>query len=344
MTEFSTVESDGFEVTADGTPAEVAAALGPPTREPAPTEPATPGPPGPEDGGQPDPTPEPTPDAAAGTEPATPESEAGRTLAAKRKTLEGRKQSIQSEIDALIAQKHTTKRETEAARAELEQLRAERAAIQREREALKARQPAKPTADEQPAGPVKPKLEDFETLEQYTEAVGEWSLARAQAALEQRFEAERQRIAEAEGQRAQQQLYAQHQTRVEQARVKHPDFDTVLAAQADMRTSPAIDAHIVSSDFGGELLYYLATHPDDCDRIAALPFGPALVALGRLEERLAAAPSGPARVVTTSTAKPPIKPVGSSPAPVTDEDPDDLPIEQHVKFYNRQDREARRRA
>ena len=100
----------------------------------------------------------------------------------------------------------------------------------------------------------------------------------------------------------------------------------------------------MESPQGIEILKWLSEHPDDAQRISTLHPAEAYREMGKLEARLEAASppvSGPARVV--SSAKAPIKPLGTSP-PV--EDPflvtDDLSMDEHFRRMNAADRQAGR--
>jgi hypothetical protein len=284
-------------------------------------------------------------DPAAGVDPAvaaaaaklpTGDSKAGKTLSDRART-------IQAEIHQLTAQKYASRQELEAARAELQELQAARAAVF---EAQRQQQHAPPPDQK------KPESKDFETFEEYTEALTNWrgeqaertAVAKVTEQIEQRFAHERARIDAERRDLETRQTYAQHQSRIEAARASHPDFDEAVSQALDLPTNPMMDTHIIRSPLGGELMHYLATHPDECATIAELPAGPTLVALGRLEARLETAKSGPVSSrPPTSKAQPPIKPVGGSSGSADDIPNGDVSLDEHVSFWNRKERESRRR-
>lgn len=73
--------------------------------------------------------------------------------------------------------------------------------------------------------------------------------------------------------------------RVEAAKRKHPDFEAVVA-KTNVPMTPAMLAAVTESDYGGEMAYYLATHPAEAGAIAKLEPVPAILALGRIEATL----------------------------------------------------------
>jgi len=256
------------------------------------------------------------------------------------KTLSDRARVIQAEIHQLTYQKHQTRTEAEQAREELAQLRAERERIHGE---IVARQAQPPAA-------AKPKSDDFDTFEAYTDALGQFyrdeakrdALAEAQQMVQQVLADERQRAQQYQQQQELNQVFAQHQTNIDAARAAHPDFDEVVAGSA-LPTNPMMETHIPRSPVSGELLHYLATHPDECVQIARMGAGPTLVALGRLEARIEGVKSGPppVRPPVVSRAQRPIKPVGAASATADDAPDATVSLDEHVAYWNRRDREVR---
>src|SRR5215510_1572389 len=262
------------------------------------------------------------------------------------KTMSDRARVIQAEIHQLTSEKYRTKAEAEAERAQLAELRAERQRLYNEQLARQQQQP--PPA---PSGPQKPKSENFDTFEDYSDALGQYyrdeakreAIAQAEQLIAQTLERERANAAQAWQQQQLNQIYDQHHKQVEAARAAHPDFDEVVAGSA-LPTNPMMETHIPRSSVSGELLHYLATHPDECVQIAQMDAGPTLVALGRLEERISAVKSGSAPVrKPVSQARPPIKPVGAASSPA-DEIPDAATssLDEHAAYWNRKDVERRR--
>lgn len=258
-----------------------------------------------------------------------------------KRTREGRKASIQAEIDALTATKHATKRELDAAQAELAKLRADLAAVSKAADAKPAEtkparvvDPADPEPDhtdaaKYPAGEYDPK---------YIRDAAKWD-ARQEYKAQQAKAAEAAQRAQAES--AWRQRYQQYQARVAKFKATTPDFDARLSA--DLRPTPPMVDVILDSEVGPALSLWLSEHPDDFQRISTLPPAHQLREMGKLEARLDAASRGPASEASTSHAHAPIKPLGGSP-PASDDDAtdDDLSVEEHIKRENARERARRR--
>lgn len=156
----------------------------------------------------------------------------------------------------------------------------------------------------------KPKLEDFETLEEWGEALTDWKLAERDRAGEQKRQAEEQS-----------RLAAEFNKRINDARVKYHDFDEV-AFDAEVvekvKALPVVAAAIQRSPLAGELAYALGSDPATLDRIAAItdPFRQA-VEIGKLETKLEEKASGSKPKPSGTRAPAPPSPVSArSAAPV----------------------------
>jgi hypothetical protein len=253
-------------------------------------------------------------------------SEAGKKLAK-------RKRSLQERINELTHDKYATVRERDAAVAEVARLNALLETV--------AKAPAKPQPSDARATAAKPKVEDFQTYEDFVEALADWkadqkATARAgevKKEIDDRLAAERQADVDQATARAQQQILTSYAARVDEFRKTHPDLNAALE-QVDSDeyvVPPMMRAHILQSDIGPALQYHLAKNPDDFRRIAALPPGPMLVQLGKLEARLDVATPGPTSAAAPVTrATPPIKPVGGS-ATASTVPLDELPYQDYKK-------------
>ena len=129
--------------------------------------------------------------------------------------------------------------------------------------------------------------------------------------------------------------------RLTAARQQNSNFDAELNADTPM--SLPMQHLVKDSPLGIELLQWLSAHPDESQRLSTLHPADAYREMGKLEGQLGAAspPRGPARVV--SSARAPIKPLGTSPA-VADpfEITDDLSMDEHFRRMNAVDRQAGR--
>jgi hypothetical protein len=190
------------------------------------------------------------------------------------------------------------------------------------------------------SGPPEPQFEQFaDAPDPYTAYLQAWTRwDRAQGIAQALAEREAAQAAQARGQT--------FEARLADGRKDHPDFDQVLT-QADtlgLQVSAVMREAITDSPHAADLVYYLATHPEECTQLAeeslTTPVAAATVMRRLLESHLAprAAPSngsGPAARAPVSTAKPPVTPVGSSPV-VSDEPPGDTAsAAEHARYWNR---------
>jgi hypothetical protein len=248
-------------------------------------------------------------------------SEAGRTLAARKK-------SAQQRIDEITWEREEARREVGRLRQELER---------RPSEAAKPADSSSASAVTMAPTRPKPALESFASADDpysaWMESVAEW---KAEQIIEQR-----------EAKRQAQTAVAAHVEREQAFAVAHPDYPTVVSTSS-APVSWAMGAAIHQSDRGPEIAYHLAQHPEVAAELAreTAQSGPDTVGLVRrlLESRLDPAPSGSGSSAPKTSAKPPLRPVGSSPVVAHEGPPDDsASLDEHAQYYNRLDREARRR-
>lgn len=338
----TTVDIDGdFSVTSNDSEAEIRAAFEP--ESPAPSAPAEPA--------------APPPDAAAA--PATaPPPDAPPTTDTDRKfdgrTREGRRQSIQRQIDDDVARRHAAKRDADAEEQRLRTLRAEADRLTTARAASPADGTAAAGSPSSPAAvptsdlsaqeldrfltmPGAPNIEHYNDIAAYQFAV---SIFVSNKVAEERFNQLMQAQAHAQTVRARNQGF---QARVENETKKDPTFpDKLKATPVDTRVVPWLHAH----PQGEDIMMHLVNHPDLAQAITDLhpidQIGRMGEIAGELKARTAAATSGPARTPNISHAKAPIKPLGTAPAVNEDVDEADLPIEQFISRGNARDRAAGR--
>lgn len=183
----------------------------------------------------------------------------------------GRGGSRQRKIDRLT-------RELELTKAQLEALRPK---------------PAQAEPQKSPEPPGKPKLENYKTLEEYQEALTDWKLDQREAAKAARSAEEAVQTAWSSSEKTARAAHADYDEVVRS--VKAPEGPGVLAARQAM----------LDDDQGAEILYHLATHPEELDAIAAMPPVKAVMAIGRLSAKLAVPPVAATTPQVTSAPKPP---------------------------------------
>lgn len=222
---------------------------------------------------------------------------------------------VQKRLDELTANWRAAERREEELRRVVAQL------------AQQQQPQVQPVAPPQPSVNAKPTLEDFNSYEEFTEALTDWKATQAvQSALQQREAAE----AAARAQREQTERAQTWQQRASEASTKFADFHDV-ALNPSLPVSPAMAEVIQSVDNGPDVLYHLGKNPAEAARIAALPPAQAAFALGSL----AAALTAPPAKATPKPVPQPINPLaGGNAAPATD--PDHMDPDQWLAWRREQ--------
>lgn len=293
---------------------------------------------------EPDPDPEPT-----DPEPPTPAVAAAETPKVDKRTREGRKASIQAEIDELAARKHAAKLEVDAEEARLVTLRADAARL-----VTQPRMPvAAPEATPVPeaayrrylAMPDAPKPAQFtgdNAFEEYQFAVGHFvANAVATEAIAAQQQAAQQQAAQVQAQQI------PFQTRLHAEIAKDATFTQRLQqTPVDTRIIPFLHKH----PQGPDVMVYLVEHPEIAQRLTTLnpidQVGQIGEIAGLLKSRVTAAVSGPASPPPISKAKPLIKPVSAAPSASDDDDGDEgeLSPEEFIRRGNKRDHRPMPRA
>jgi len=260
----------------------------------------------------------------------TPTGEAASTDVEPTPVSKARRRDPRVAVQSAIAKQREAERRADAAEARVAELSAP----------APAAAPAAVPADAQPdwarykSMPSAPKAEQFENYDDYTAALATFVTDARQHEYETRRQAYYQEQEQREAHAAH---TAQWQERLAKARTENPDLDATL--DPDVPMSLPMQYLAMESPVGVQLLQHLSANPSESQRLSTLHPAEVYREMGKLEERLTAAPSvsGPARGV--SHAKPPIKPLGTSPhTPDANEISDDLSFEEHFKRMNAADR------
>jgi hypothetical protein len=142
----------------------------------------------------------------------------------------------------------------------------------------------------------KPKLEDFEKVEDYVEAVADWKLQAHQQKQAQQAEEQRARQTHSEVQTKAQAVFEMAE--------QDPEFD--MAEFESLPISDPMAYAIMDSDIAPKVMVHLQKNPDEVDRIAKLSPARQAAEIGKLEAKLSVVEK-----VKPSSAPAPIKPVGS---------------------------------
>jgi hypothetical protein len=158
----------------------------------------------------------------------------------------------------------------------------------------------------------KPRLEDCDGIEEFTEKLADWKHDERVWKTQQKTEAAKR----AEAVRT---LAGNWKAKTAEFKASHDDYDAVLAGVEDVTLSPAHQQIFLESDHGVALAYELAQDRETLQKIAAMTPLQAAREIGKLEARYAAESSSadpaPNKEIKVSAAPRPIRPVsGSSPA------------------------------
>lgn len=161
-------------------------------------------------------------------------------------------------------------------------------------------------AKAEPADPdPKPDPSQFNDALEYAEALAEWTTDKK---LRERDEQEMSRRAQEEQSRKQ----VEFQKRVEAVKANLPDYENTIAAAGDIPVSAPVGESIVDSEFGPEILYYLADNPDYARSLADKSLTAQLREIGKLEAKFEKTPSKKEPVAKKSNAPAPISPIKAS--------------------------------
>lgn len=162
---------------------------------------------------------------------------------------------------------------------------------------------AQSAAPSVPVAVGKPTPDQFSTDAEYVEALVEFK-------AEEKVRAMRE-------QEARESMVKSWQEKAQVTRAKYADFDDALES-APAPTPHVADA-MMQSPVGTEIAYYLATHPDDYQRINSMPPVKAVRELTLLEMKLASPAAKPEPKKASQAPKPPA-PVTAVAAPQTTKD------------------------
>lgn len=140
----------------------------------------------------------------------------------------------------------------------------------------------------------KPKMDDFDSIEAFTEALTDWKAD----------EREARRAADAESKK----ILDGWNSRQAEAKKTHSDYDEVIEAVSDIKLNAEHQRLFLESEAGAEIAYQLASDPDELKKFAAMSPLAAARYFGKLEATYT--PTSPASKPRVSNAPRPISPVG----------------------------------
>ena len=129
----------------------------------------------------------------------------------------------------------------------------------------------------------------YATYEEYLEDLADWKAEQKIADLEKKMAEEAAKKTVESEQRA---ISDQWRKQVDAARLKHADFDEIaLNPKLNIPQGSAVEQWVLDSDIGTEILYHLASHPEELAAIHAMSPVKAARALTILEAELSDAPT-----------------------------------------------------
>lgn len=173
----------------------------------------------------------------------------------------------------------------------------------------------------------KPKADDFDTHEEYVEALTDWK-------LEQK-EVERERLAKEKSAKDDYQKQVESfQSKVKDFEKDHDDFQDVMSEVDDIPLSFSLQDAILTSDIGPAIMYELAKNREELERISAL--GPVQAAreIGKIEARLSSIQKQETaqKTKTKTKAPPPISPLSGSNSGSLQKRPDEMSGDEYLKW------------
>jgi hypothetical protein len=256
-------------------------------------------------------------------------------------------------LDATRKEAHA-KRERDAAKAEAAALRAERDALRAQPQATR-----QAPAEVAPTNGAKPKPESYETYEDWVEALADYK-------ADQKVKGFREESAQAEKLRSYRETLEHTLADATSVMKEYEKADPGWFARISedvkdlrLKLSPAklpdepiqpdhviADAILLSGATGPRILLHFTDHPDELDRIRALPTWQET----QIEMRVLAKMLGSVGVATTGTtptksegskARPPVRPVTGSPHTAETEPGQDASYEEHRRYWNAKEKRAR---
>lgn len=198
------------------------------------------------------------------------------------------------------ARKAAEKKAEEEAKARREEREA-RERIEAERDALKAKyEPVKTDPD------PKPQVGQFQSVEDYSKALEEWTADNTRREDAKKAEAERQ----AKEREATIKAWNERQ---EAAKKEIPDYEEAIK-NSTVKVSNEIRDAILESEQGPKILHHLAKNPDVADKLGQMTVGRALRELGKLEATLG---GSKADETPQKEAKTPVAEISKAPAPIS---------------------------
>jgi hypothetical protein len=157
--------------------------------------------------------------------------------------------------------------------------------------------------------PGKPNIDQFNTIEEFTEALTDWKAEQKYHEIKEReLKADQENREKANKAR----MDERQQELLETGERKYDDFEDVVKSDKTEYSRAAYLA-ILESDQSADIVYHLAKNQDEAKRISNLPAYAQAKEIGKLEDKLASR-----KPPKASNAPEPVKPIGSGSSPSVD--------------------------
>jgi chromosome segregation ATPase len=170
----------------------------------------------------------------------------------------------------------------------------------------------------------KPTPDNFETHEEYIDALTDWK-------IESKEKLKEQKAKESEAKSEYQKQIESYQSKVLEVKKTHDDFDDVMEDVDDIKVSATVHQIILDSDFGPSLAYELAKNKSEFERINKLNPLAAAKEIGKIEARLTSKSESKKEIKVTKAPQP-LKAVGSGSKGTIQKSPDDMSYEEFKEW------------
>ena len=188
-------------------------------------------------------------------------------------------------------------------------------------------------------GKARPRLDDFETVEDYESALDKHQEEKATWIVEQRLMADRNSREQATQEQSKQERARQINQWLNKGSQRSADFIPVVTNQTVPFTEQMLDL-FTSSEVGHDLMYQLAKNPAEVRRLSLMPPHLAAYELAKHEAKMVAKPS-PGKKISTAPA--PIQPVGGGETTVPDLSDPNISTADYMKLRREQEQAKKRK-
>lgn len=185
-------------------------------------------------------------------------------------------------------------------------------------------EPVKESTPEKPDLATRPKADDFDSHDQYIDALTDWKVEKK---LSARDVQQRETAVKSEFEKQ----VNTHLERVEKFAKNHSDFHELMEDVDDVPMSLTVREVILGSEDGPKLMYELAKNKEEYKRICNLPAIAAARELGKFEAKVISSSDSPkeSKELKTTKAPKPISPVGSKSSNGSNKSPDEMSYQEY---------------